>query len=93
MFRGALVSVIYSKTLRVAHAEIKDAAATTLMSTDVDRIASSLQIIHEIWASVVELGIAIYLLQRQVGIAVVVVIGLVGSKWLCETDSLFLYNI
>lgn len=47
----------------------KDSAAVTLMSTDVDGVASGLQKIHDIWASVVELGLGVYLLQRQVGAA------------------------
>lgn len=80
MIRGALVSIVYSKTLLIQDGAFDNAAALTLMSTDVDRIASSLQNIHEIWANVIELGIAIYLLQRQVGVATVVTVGLVISQ-------------
>lgn len=50
-------------------ATAKDAAAVTLMSTDIDGIASGLQSTHDIWASVIELGLGVYLLERQVGVA------------------------
>lgn len=80
MIRGALVSIVYSKTLVIQDGAFDDAAALTLMSTDVDRIAGSLQTVHEIWANVIELSIAIYLLQRQVGVASVVTVGLVISQ-------------
>ncbi|KFY61345.1 hypothetical protein V497_03025 [Pseudogymnoascus sp. VKM F-4516 (FW-969)] len=86
MIRGALVSIVYSKTLIVQGGAFDNAAALTLMSTDVDRIASSLQTVHEIWANVIELSIAIYLLQRQVGVATVVTVGLVIMGALISTQ-------
>ncbi|KFY97582.1 hypothetical protein V500_01998 [Pseudogymnoascus sp. VKM F-4518 (FW-2643)] len=86
MIRGALVSIVYSKTLIIQDGAIDNAAALTLMSTDVDRIAGSLQTVHEIWANVIELSIAIYLLQRQVGVASVVTVGLVIMGTLISTQ-------
>ncbi|OBT87528.1 hypothetical protein VE02_03750 [Pseudogymnoascus sp. 03VT05] len=86
MIRGALVSIVYSKTLSIQDGAFDNAAALTLMSTDVDRIASSLQTIHENWANVIELSIAIYLLQRQVGVATVVTVGLVIMGTLISTQ-------
>ncbi|PYI31455.1 putative multidrug resistance protein [Aspergillus indologenus CBS 114.80] len=66
MFRGAMVSQIYAKTLGLAKAP-DESAAVTLMSTDVDRIAFSLRQIAEVWARTVELAIGLWLLERQVG--------------------------
>ncbi|OBT51212.1 hypothetical protein VE04_08393, partial [Pseudogymnoascus sp. 24MN13] len=86
MIRGALVSIVYSKTLIIQDGAFDNAAALTLMSTDVDRIASSLQTVHEIWANVIELSIAIYLLQRQVGVATAVTVGLVIMGTLISTQ-------
>lgn len=58
----------------------KEAAAVTLMSTDVDGIASGIQEMHEIWASILELAVAVYLLERQIGPACfLVVIPTVGK--------------
>ncbi|KAJ5598777.1 hypothetical protein N7537_008861 [Penicillium hordei] len=67
--RGGLVTLIFTKVMDLEASEAKDSAAVTLMSTDVDGVASGLQKIHDIWASVIELGLGVYLLQRQVGAA------------------------
>ncbi|KAI0126126.1 putative ABC multidrug transporter [Xylariales sp. AK1849] len=67
--RGGLISLIFSKALNLDAITAKDSAAVTLMSTDIDGIASGLQSIHDIWASIIELGLAVYLLERQVGAA------------------------
>ena len=74
--RGVLVTAIYSKGLNVADRLVDNSAAVSLMSTDIERISISMPYIHDIWASVIELGVATYLLQRQVGVVVVVTIGL-----------------
>lgn len=39
------------------------------MSTDVERIAQCLQLFHNLWATPIELVIAVYLLERQIGAA------------------------
>jgi ATP-binding cassette, subfamily C (CFTR/MRP), member 1 len=44
----------------------------TLMGTDVDRILVGLRSIHEVWASLLDMGVAIYLLERQLGLACLV---------------------
>ena len=38
------------------------------MGTDVERICNSMQAFHECWISVIEIGVAVYLLERQVGV-------------------------
>ena len=67
MFRGAVASLIYAKTLKLRAGVYDEAAALTLMSTDIDRIVVSLQSINEIWARVIEIAIGIWLLERQLG--------------------------
>jgi hypothetical protein len=42
------------------------------MGTDVERICNSMQAFHECWISVIEIGVAVYLLERQVGVTCVV---------------------
>ncbi|OQD90867.1 hypothetical protein PENANT_c001G04474 [Penicillium antarcticum] len=49
----------------------RDSAALTLMSVDVERIGSGLQYVHEVWASPIDIGLALWLLERQLGLAVV----------------------
>jgi ATP-binding cassette subfamily C (CFTR/MRP) protein 1 len=74
MARGALVSMVFSKTLTVsAHVNAgKGSNTLTLMSTDVGRISRGLDGLHEIWASPIEVGIAVWLLERQMGAACIV---------------------
>lgn len=72
--RGGLVSLIFRKSLQLDAAAASKTNAVTLMSTDIDSIASGVKELHEIWASVLELCVAIYLLYLQIGPACFVVI-------------------
>ncbi|CEJ89530.1 hypothetical protein VHEMI05371 [[Torrubiella] hemipterigena] len=65
--RGHVVSSILAKTTRLNQSEAKRSAAVTLMSTDMDGIQSGIVLFHEIWASIIELAIGIYLLATLVG--------------------------
>ncbi|KAE9378324.1 putative multidrug resistance protein [Stipitochalara longipes BDJ] len=67
MFRGAIVSLIYAKTLKMRAGGLDESAALTLMSTDIDRLTVSLNNLCEIWAYVIEMAIGIWLLERQIG--------------------------
>jgi ATP-binding cassette subfamily C (CFTR/MRP) protein 1 len=84
MFRGAMVSLIYARTLELQAAVLDDSASLTLMSTDIDRVVFSLEQAMELWARSIEIAIGIWLLERQLGwvcIApiVVVMISVVSS--------------
>ncbi|OAA75466.1 ABC transporter, transmembrane region, type 1 [Akanthomyces lecanii RCEF 1005] len=84
LFRGSLISVIFDKTLRVSSHAASDAEAMTLMSADIDRIGLSMEDVHELYAGPIELGIALWLLYRLLGVAMgastaFVVVCLVGS--------------
>ncbi|KUJ16558.1 multidrug resistance-associated protein [Mollisia scopiformis] len=72
VLRGALVSMIYSKTLKLNLVGSKDAPAVTLMSTDVGGITTSLDSLHDIWACTVEVAIGVYLLWLYAGVGFVV---------------------
>jgi hypothetical protein len=67
MTRGSLVTMIYVKTLRQVSVRCQETCSTTLMSTDVDRIVTGLLNLHELWASPVEIVIALVLLSRSLG--------------------------
>lgn len=69
--RGALIPLVFNKTLRVNSASVSDGSALTLMSADIDRIGNGTRQFHEIWSAVIEAPIAIWLLERLLGIAVV----------------------
>ncbi|RAK99259.1 P-loop containing nucleoside triphosphate hydrolase protein [Aspergillus ibericus CBS 121593] len=65
MFRGAAVALIYDHTLVLHDGACTESAAVTLMSTDIDMIARSLEQASEMWARLVEIAIGIWLLERQ----------------------------
>lgn len=85
MVRGSLVSLILSKNLDLDLAAVADSSAPlTLVSTDVRTICKSFESIHEVWANPIEIGIAIWLLQRQLGLGsigpAITIIGKVLSR-------------
>lgn len=43
--------------------------AVTLMSTDSENICLTFANLHEVWASPIECGVALYLLYRNLGLA------------------------
>ena len=55
------------------------------MSTDVERIATGAEDVHQLWASPLEIGLGIWLLQRQLGFAcvipVVIALGKATSRY------------
>ncbi|KAJ5542894.1 hypothetical protein N7535_005316 [Penicillium sp. DV-2018c] len=70
--RGGLISLIHRQTVRARAVDLGGNTAITLMGTDVERIASGFRVVHEMWASLIEIGVAMYLLERQVGVACIV---------------------
>ena len=72
MIRGLLISAICKKSLQLPNDETNKQPAITLISADTERINLGLRNMHEVWANVIELGVAIYLLQREVGAVAVV---------------------
>lgn len=76
------MSIVYEHMLTLREADHKNISALTLMSTDVDRIATCLVDIHETWARFVEVGIAIFLLARQIGWICVKPVVIVACKYI-----------
>ncbi|RAK97795.1 P-loop containing nucleoside triphosphate hydrolase protein [Aspergillus ibericus CBS 121593] len=70
LLRGTLISAIYQKTLTLNDADAKK-ATVSLMSTDVEMACNGLEQVHEIYFSLLQIGIATWLLERQVGVACV----------------------
>ncbi|KAI6987909.1 P-loop containing nucleoside triphosphate hydrolase protein [Hortaea werneckii] len=72
MIRGLLIGGICEKSLQLPNDETSKQSAITLISADTERINLGLRNMHEVWANVIELAVAIYLLQREVGAVAVV---------------------
>ncbi|KAI9147656.1 Canalicular multispecific organic anion transporter 2 [Paramyrothecium foliicola] len=69
LFRGSLVALIFDKTLHIESSLLSEAEAVTLMSADIDRIGVSLPVIHEIYASLIETALCLFLLYRLLKVA------------------------
>ncbi len=67
MVRGVLVGFIYDKVLTIPIVATEDSDALTLMSTDVERIVQGLFGLYESWSTALQVAIAAYLLERQLG--------------------------
>ncbi|KAJ5979295.1 ABC transporter integral membrane type 1 [Penicillium viridicatum] len=71
--RSGLIAMIHEQTLALqSTANSKNADAVALMGTDTTRIISSMRSLHEIWASLISVVVAIWLLENQVYVACVV---------------------
>lgn len=86
MMRGALVGLVYEKTLRSQSNGHDMGRAVTLMNTDIDSLATIARMAHDIWAYTLELVIGMVILAFQVGwlAPVPLVIILCGYSSLCR---------
>ncbi|KAE8360003.1 P-loop containing nucleoside triphosphate hydrolase protein [Aspergillus caelatus] len=75
MVRGAVISMVYRKATTLSVEDADPASSLTLMSADIERIVQGWQTIHDIWGNALEIGIAIFLLEQQLGVAAVVAVG------------------
>lgn len=73
MIRGSLIAVVYARTLELDLGAPSHASPSTLMSTDVERICTCIVNLHELWANVIEVGLAIYILAMELGGACIAV--------------------
>ncbi|KNG46388.1 canalicular multispecific organic anion transporter 1 [Stemphylium lycopersici] len=74
--RGGLISMLYNKATDVALTNVDTASSLTLMSADVERIVTGMETGHEIWSNSLEIALAMYLLERQLGAACAIPIGI-----------------
>lgn len=78
--RGALIPQIFHKTLGLSYSIAKESAATTLMSTDIEGIATGIPEIHKLWASLLELVVGFYMLSTVIDEATFLVVVPMLSK-------------
>ncbi len=92
MVRGMLVPAIFKRTTELSLTALDDSAAVTLMSTDIEKIQNGCRNLHEAWANTIEVGLASWLLKRELGLAflapiVVVILCIVASALLGKITS------
>lgn len=69
--RGSVIAAVYAKMLRLDSTKLNDNAALTLVTADIMRVCNSLKQIDDLFATPIEIGVAIYLLKRQIGVSCV----------------------
>jgi ABC-type multidrug transport system fused ATPase/permease subunit len=77
MVRSILVTETFIKATKARIGTTDDSAAVTLMSTDMERIKRGLRTLHEVWASVIQVALAGWMLYNRLGIVFVAPMGLV----------------
>ena len=87
MARGGLISMLFAKTSLLKSDDVDPSASLTLMSADIERITNGWQTMHEIWANIIEVAVAIYLLQRQLGAACAIPVGVAVGKFTTAEQS------
>lgn len=88
--RAGLISLVYQQTVQARSIDLGDITGLTLMGTDVDRIVLGFRSIHEVWASLLEIILSVYLLSRQLYVACIMpgllTLGLSGKISTLNTD-------
>ena len=85
--RGSLIGLIYSRTLDLDASELDHSTALTLVSTDVETAILGFDDLHEVWANLAQLIIAVWLLELQVSWACI------GPILIAIGDSFGFHNL
>ncbi|GKZ63827.1 hypothetical protein AnigIFM50267_000113 [Aspergillus niger] len=75
VIRSLLITALYEKTQRLDTVTVNNSAALTLMSTDTETICNSLMRLDALFASPIEVSLAIFFLARQVSWACLASVG------------------
>ncbi|KAJ3549386.1 hypothetical protein NM208_g529 [Fusarium decemcellulare] len=75
MARGQLITMLYDKATDINITAADPTAALTLMSADIERIDTGWRTAHDVWANLLEIVVAVYLLGRQLGLACLIPVG------------------
>lgn len=71
MLRGSLITAVFEKATELSLEESNSAKSVTLMSTDVERTIRGLLEMHDMWANVIQVAIATWLIETELGVACV----------------------
>lgn len=92
MARGCLASSIFRKTTEHKVTVADDAAAVTLMSTDIENIVRGFTVIHEVWANAAEIALGCWLLEGKLGFSflsplVIIIVCSIIMSWVGVTTG------
>lgn len=71
MLRSILVTETFITATKARIGTNDDSAALTLMSTDIERIRMGFRQLHDIWASLIQVALCAWLLDRRLGVVFV----------------------
>ncbi|KAK1450990.1 ABC transporter [Colletotrichum cuscutae] len=79
MTRGSTTALVYRKALRLdlTSPNVSPSGALTLVGTDSETISQGIMQLHEVWSGLLEIGIGMYLIYRQLGAACAMPVALV----------------
>lgn len=80
--KGGLIGLVYQETMKARTVDLGETTAVALMGTDVERIGHNFLQLHEIWASIIEIGVAIWLLEQQVFLACLAPVAVILSTFI-----------
>jgi ABC-type multidrug transport system fused ATPase/permease subunit len=83
MLRSILVPEIFIMATKTRIGGVDGSAALTLMSTDLERIRMGFRTVHEVWACVIQVALAAWMLYRRLGTAFVAPIAIVIVCFTC----------
>ncbi|KAJ0414514.1 P-loop containing nucleoside triphosphate hydrolase protein [Aspergillus carlsbadensis] len=75
ILRGSITPSLFQHTLQLDLSDTNAEDSLTLINTDLEMIGQGIRLLHEVWASSLEIGLAIWLLARQIGLASLVPVG------------------
>ncbi|KAK7450770.1 ABC transporter [Colletotrichum acutatum] len=67
--RGGLIALLYRHAVRTREVDMGEITAVTLMGADVERIFGAMSMFHSVWASLLDIAMASWLLGRQLSLA------------------------
>ena len=89
MLRSILVTETFLTATKARIGTSDNSAALTLMSTDIERIRMGFRQLHDVWASMIQVALAAWMLNNRLGVVFVAPIGVVI---LCFIGLLILTN-
>jgi hypothetical protein len=75
LLRGSITPAVFKHTLQLHLSDTNAEDSLTLINTDLETIGQGIRLLHELWASSLEIALAIWLLARQIGLASLVPVG------------------
>ena len=90
MIRGTLTAAVFKKATEISITDLDNSAPVTLMSTDVERIVRGLLDMHELWANIVQISLATWLIEGELGLACIAPIVVAAGMIILSTSFIMI---